>query len=254
LVLSAPPAGGLRTTTKVLLHAQDRFLREFFAVENEASHYDEVENVNVMTFGDKEPLTAVLTKMFRQEPHVVVLRDGLDSKALTLLCGEVANEDRMVVLTVRAKDCVEGLARAMITDAPVPDFAKHVAGALCQRLVRRLCDKCKEAYVPPPQVLKQLGIPEGRIQAFYRPPQVKADGPKDTCRECGGLGYKGQTAIFELLVADDSVRSALGSMAKIDAIRLAARKAGMKTLQEEGILLVARGVTSLPELLRVMKE
>jgi type II secretory ATPase GspE/PulE/Tfp pilus assembly ATPase PilB-like protein len=253
-VVSAPPAGGLRTTTKLVLQSQDRFLRECVTVESEASHYDEIENVHVVTFSEKDPLVPTLTRMFRQEPNVVLLRDGLDSKAMALMCGELADADRMILLTVRAKDSAEALARAMITDAPVPDFAKYVVGAMCQRLVRKLCDKCKEAYAPPPQVLKQLGIPEGRVPSFYRPPQVREDGAKDICRECGGLGYKGQTAIFELLVADDPLRAALGAMTKLDAIRLAARKAGMKTLQEEGILLVARGVTSLPELVRVMKE
>ena len=122
-----------------------------------------------------------------------------------------------------------------------------------QRLVRKLCDACKEAYTPPPQILQQLGIPEGRVQAFYRPPQPNPEEPKEPCEVCGGIGYLGRTAIFELLVVGDAVRKAL-TTAKLDLLRQAARKDGMKNLQEEGVLLVAKGVTSLPELMRVLKQ
>jgi len=133
---------------------------------------------------------------------------------------------------------------------PPGEWAKAVTGVLNQRLVRKLCDHCKEAYAPTPQVLQQLGIPEGRIQAFYRPPQQ----PEEVCPECGGIGYKGRTALFELLLVDDTVRKVLATSPKIDLLRQAARKAGMRSLQEEGVLLVAKGVTSLPELMRVMKQ
>ncbi len=137
--------------------------------------------------------------------------------------------------------------------APPAEVAGGVTAVLCQRLVRKLCDRCKEAYAPPSQVLRQLGIPEGRVRAFYRPYQPKPEDKTEVCRECGGLGYKGQTAIFELLVLDPDVGRVLATTPKLDLLRQAARQAGMKSLQEEGVLLVARGVTSLPELMRVMK-
>ncbi len=105
-------------------------------------------------------------------------------------------------------------------------------------------------------MLQQLGIPEGRVQAFYRPPQPTGGRgeTRDLCRVCGGIGYLGRTAIFELLVVGDAVRKVLAASPKLDLLRQAARKAGMKSLQEEGILLVAKGVTSLPELMRVLKQ
>ena len=125
---------------------------------------------------------------------------------------------------------------------------------LCQRLVRKLCTKCKQAYAPPPDVLRQLGIGTGRVGDFYRPPQAgPGEVARDICRDCGGVGYRGQTAIFELLVVDDAVRQTLAAVADLDAVRQAARRAGMKTFQEECMLLVARGVTSLAELRRVLK-
>jgi len=122
-----------------------------------------------------------------------------------------------------------------------------------QRLIRKLCEFCKEAYAPPAQVLQQLGIPEGKIQAFYRPRQPTEENP-EICPECGGIGYVGRTAIFELLVVDQAVRKALATSPKLDLVRQAAGKDGLRTFQEEGLVLVAKGVTSLPELIRVVKQ
>jgi len=92
------------------------------------------------------------------------------------------------------------------------------------------------------------------VQAFYRPPQPNPEEKKEVCRRCNGVGYFGRTAVFELLAVDDGVRKVLATTPKLDALRQTARNAGMRTMQEEGIILVAKGVTSLPELMRVMKQ
>jgi type II secretory ATPase GspE/PulE/Tfp pilus assembly ATPase PilB-like protein len=119
-----------------------------------------------------------------------------------------------------------------------------------------LCEKCKEAYPPPPEVLKQLGLPPGTIEALYRTPTVPIDPkhPDVVCDLCNGIGYYGRTAIFELLVVDDTIRQVLTTAPKLENLRAAARKMKHRGLQEEGVLLVARGVTSIQELLRVLKQ
>jgi type II secretory ATPase GspE/PulE/Tfp pilus assembly ATPase PilB-like protein len=156
----------------------------------------------------------------------------------------------LFISTVRAKDSAEALLRVLALGVPPAEFARGISAVFSQRLVRKLCEACKEAYAPAPQILKQLGIPEGRIQAFHRPPQQ----PEEVCKECSGIGYKGRTAIFELLLVGDTVRKVLSTSPKLELLRKAARKDGMRSLQEEGILLVAKGVTSLPELMRVLKQ
>ena len=124
------------------------------------------------------------------------------------------------------------------------------------RLIRKLCETCKEAYPPPAEVLKQLGLPAGRIESLYRPPTQPIDPkhPDVVCETCQGIGYYGRTGIFELLLVDDTIRQVLTTAPKLENLRAAARKAKHRTLQEEGVLLVARGVTSLQELLRVLKQ
>lgn len=251
VLISAMPASGLRSTTSMVLHKTDRFTREFISIEDESNRYEPVENVPVTPYRSSEGQTpdSILTKVFRTVPDVVVVRDLVNAETLRMMC-EATQDEKMFVGTIRAKDCAEAMLRVLAMKVQPKLFAKSITAVLNQRLIRKLCDSCKEAYAPTPQVLQQLGIPQGRVQAFYRPPQE----PEEVCPECNGIGYKGRTAVFELMVVDDTVRKLLAAGAKLDIIRQAATKAGMQSLQAEGVILVAKGITSLPELMRVMKQ
>jgi type II secretory ATPase GspE/PulE/Tfp pilus assembly ATPase PilB-like protein len=121
---------------------------------------------------------------------------------------------------------------------------------LNQRLVRKLCESCKEPYAPPPALLQKLGIPAGRVEEFFRHPEE----PEEVCQECHGIGYVGRTAIYELLAMNKQLRQALIDQPKLETLRNVARQSGHRTLQEEGIAAVVRGITSLPELMRVLKQ
>jgi type II secretory ATPase GspE/PulE/Tfp pilus assembly ATPase PilB-like protein len=127
-----------------------------------------------------------------------------------------------------------------------------VTAVLCVRLIRKLCEGCKVAYEPTPDLAKKLGLPEGKVEALYRTP--KPEEIEKPCKTCGGLGYIGRTGVFELLVVDDQVRQALLKEPKVEIVRKAAKAAGMRSFQEEGVLLIAKGVTSLAELQRVLKQ
>ena len=142
---------------------------------------------------------------------------------------------------------------ASLMKVPAQEFAACATAVVNQRLVRRLCDECKEAYTPPPDLLRKLGIPAGRVEVLYRPPQPSAE-DREVCSHCGGIGYRGRTSIFELLNVTDKLREALVKQPKLDVLRPLARKEGNRSLQEEGIVLVARGVTAVPELMRVLKQ
>jgi len=196
-----------------------------------------------------------LPKLIRTYPDVLVVRDMVNAETVSLLCGQVVDEHRLVFAGIRAKEAVEALLRVLLLKVPPEEFAGAITAVLNVRLVRKLCEKCKEAYAPPPDVLQQLGLPAGKISAFYRPPTKPLDPkhPEKKCEACGGISYIGRTGIFELLMVDDRMRQILTSSPKLELLRDAARKAKHRTLQEEGILLVVRGVTSLPEVLRVLK-
>lgn len=254
VLFSALPGQGLRTTVTVVLRAMDRFTREFVAVEEETNRYEAIENIPVTTYkaaAGESPLT-VFPGLFHKEPAVVVVRDLVNAETVNRMLEEIGTHGRLFISSLRAVDAIDAIYRVLAMKVLPSDLSKHLTAVVSQRLVRKLCEHCKEPYAPPQQTLAQLGIPPGRVQAFYRPHQPTEQ--EEPCPVCAGIGYLGRTGVFELLVLDDTMRKALAGGARPDAFRQVARKAGFRSLQEEGIVLVAKGVTSLQELVRVMKQ
>jgi type II secretory ATPase GspE/PulE/Tfp pilus assembly ATPase PilB-like protein len=254
LVIAATPEGGLTTLTDVSLMETDRLLRDFVAIEEEHHREREIENIDVSTYDEKkgEKASNLIPGLIRKYPNAYVIRDLTDPEAAKMLFGEVRDEERLVVTTAHAKTAPEALLRMLQNKVPQKDFAAVVTAVLCMRLIRKLCDACKIAYAPTPDLLKKLGIPAGKVEALYRVP--KAEEAEKPCKECAGVGFKGRTAIFELLIVDDKIREILVKKPELDLLRKAAKMAGMRPFQEEGLLLVAKGVTSLAELQRILKE
>ena len=256
VLFAALPGGGLTTTLDTAVRALDRYMYDVVAVEDVDNRQHDIDNVQVTTYNvaaGETPMT-VLPRMARAYPNVYVSRDLPDAETVRFFCSEV-KEDRMIVGGLRAKDSAEALLRILMLKVPAGEFAPAAAAVVSQRMIRKLCEKCKEAYAPTPEILKQIGLPPGRVQALYRPPEpVPGQQPPPPCPDCLGLGFRGRTAFFELLVVDNTVRQALIKTPKLEVVRAAARKAGMRTLQEEGIVMVVKGVTSLPELMRVLKQ
>jgi len=257
LILSAMPAGGLTTVTDVSLYETDRLMRDFFAVEEESHRERDIENIEVWTYNAaaNETPASKLAAIIRKYPNVLIVRDFVDDKTATMLfeiC-KPANEvrdDRLVITNVHAKEAPEALLRMLQQKVPQRDFAEVVTAVLNTRLIRKLCESCKIAYEPSGELVKKLGIPVGKVEQFYRTPKTEeVDKP---CLQCAGIGYRGRSGLFELLVVNQEIRGLLVKQPKLELLRKAARTARMRTLQEEGILLVARGVTSLQELQRVL--
>ena len=257
LLFSSMPGNGLTATIDAALSSADRFISNFVAVTDVDKPEREIENVHVTTFSSAagETPATVLPKLIRTYPDVIVVRDVADLETLAILC-EQAGEKRLVITSIRAKEAAEALLRVMMLKIPPAEFAGAVFGVLNVRLIRKLCEQCKEAYPPPAEVLKQLGLPAGRIESLYRPPTAPIDPkhPDVVCDVCQGVGYYGRTGIFELLLIDDDIRGVLTTAPKMENLRAAARKGKQRSLQDEGVLLVARGVTSIQELLRVLKQ
>lgn len=262
VIISAMPTGGLRTTWNLTLRATDRYMRDFAAIEDKAKPVTHVENIEVHAFDLQadESLDKLLPKVALREPDVFVLPELESGAALDILCRQVNEENRLVVLGVRAKETSEALLRVLSLKPNAEAFAQAATCVLNQRLVRRLCETCRQAYEPPADLLQKLGIPAGRVQVLFRefqpppPGQKRPKGEPEVCPDCGGLGYKGRIGIFELTNVDDRLRQALVRQPQLDTLRQLSRQAGNRTMQEEGILLVARGITSLTELQRVLKQ
>ncbi|MCA9247269.1 MAG: Flp pilus assembly complex ATPase component TadA [Planctomycetales bacterium] len=255
ILFSSMPAGGLTSTIDVALEETDRLMRNFVAVEDAARPEKEVENVEVTFYnaaGGETP-DALLPGIIRKYPDVFVVRDLVNVETVKILCNQVTDEKRLVIAGIRAKEAPEALLRVLLMKIPAKVFAPAATLVVNVRLVRKLCPDCKVGYQPTPELLQKLGLPQGRIQALYRDPKPEEREGEKTCSTCQGIGYRGRLGIFEVLPVNDKVREVLIKQPKIELLRKAAKLAGMRTLQEEGILQVAKGETSLPELMRVLK-
>jgi type II secretory ATPase GspE/PulE/Tfp pilus assembly ATPase PilB-like protein len=276
VLISAPPGGGFTTTWNGALKCTDRYLRDFAGLEDKNKHETDVENVKITEFDGAagETPDPLMRNLMLTQPDVLIFSDLCNAATVNGVC-KLANdpkEGKLVVAGVRATDAVEALLRVMLLKGSPAEFAKAVRAVLNVRLVRKLSTTCKQPYQPPPQLLAKLGIPQGRVKVLYRewqppPPDPEEDKkkrkkqlPPGACPlcelegpQCHGIGYHGRTGIFELLDVNDQLREAMVKQPKLDVLRKIARASGHRGLQEEGILLVAQGVTSLNELQRVLK-
>ena len=152
-------------------------------------------------------------------------------------------EKPLVLSTVHTHDAAGAVTR--LRDMGVEPFllASTLRTVLAQRLVRRLCDACREPYAADAATAHRLNVAEG--QTLFR-----ARG----CEHCRGTGYQGRSAIHELLVVDETLRSAILQGHDAGALQALAVQGGMLTLYDDGLRKVAAGVTSLDELLRVTQD
>jgi type II secretory ATPase GspE/PulE/Tfp pilus assembly ATPase PilB-like protein len=250
LLFSSAPAGGLTTLVDVVLNSCDRFMRDFAAVEDAQRREHDITNVEVTTYNSAsgESPATVLPKVARRRPNVLVVRDLVNADTVKQLSAQAA--ERLIVAAIPARDACEALLRVLLLKAPPREFAAAVTAVVHSRLLRRLCENCKEPYPPPPELLQQLGIPEGKVEVFYRPRQEK----EAICDSCRGIGYRGRIGLYELLQVSPAVREVLIKTPQIEPLRKAAREAGLISARDQAILLVARGVTSLEEVQRVLKS
>ena len=263
LLVSAPPAHGLRSTMTVFSRACDRFTKDVANVEDVNGASEPIENVTRGLYdpskGEK-PATPLADLLFRGIATIFV-RDMSSPETLQIACNalaEAAEEDeRLIITMLRAKDGVDTLKRFLAVGVPPQQVAPLITTVICQRLIRLLCDECKEAYEPEPKVLQQLRLNPNQVQQLFRKrtplPHPNEEAKRGICQKCHGVGYHGRTAMFELLSVSDAVKALLLANAEPAAIRQQFNKEGQQTFLHEGIRLLLKGAVSVEELSRVMK-
>ena len=248
LLCCGPTGAGKSTTLYVSLQEIDAYQRNIVTVEDPVEY--RIANVNQIEINTKagQTFATSLRSILRQDPDVVMIGEIRDKETAEIAC-QAANTGHMVFSTVHANDTITALYRLLELGVEPFMVANSVSAILAQRLARRLCPECREPYKAKPEFLKKMGIPGDRIEHFYRPPKD----PEDICPNCGGLGYKGRIGIFELLVVTDRMRDMIRDKGSLTNIRAEARKGGMLYMKEEGLRLLARGITSINEFQRVVK-
>jgi len=249
LLLSCGPTGaGKSTTLFAALNEIDSYQRNIITVEDPVEY--RLENVSQIEINSKsgQNFATSLRSILRQDPDVLMVGEIRDGETAKIAC-QAANTGHMVFSTIHANDTFTALFRLL--DLGVEPFviSTSITAILGQRLVRKLCPDCKEAYKPSSELLKKANLAPDKIEAFYRPPTD----PQYECPSCNGLGFRGRIGVFELLVITDRIRDMIRENPSMSAIKAEARKEGILYMQEEGLRLVVHGATSMQELLRVIK-
>jgi len=182
-----------------------------------------------------------LRSIVRQDPDVIMVGEIRDAQTADVAI-QAALTGHLVFSTVHTNDAAGAITRLL--DMGVENYliSSALLGILAQRLVRVICRTCIEPIEVAPALIAEIDNPgQDSIKAFHG----------KGCKECNHTGFRGRAGIYELLVVDDTVRQLILTKATSQTIRESARKKGMTTLREDGWKKVAKGITTVEEVLRV---
>ena len=187
-----------------------------------------------------------LRSILRQDPDIIMIGEMRDGETAQIAV-QSSLTGHLVLSTLHTNTAASAVVRMQDMGVERYLITSTVNGVLAQRLVRRLCPHCKTPVQPDPALLQSSGL--GRFLSGGAP-VYEARG----CDHCRGTGYQGRTAIHELLVVDEAMRSAILQGLDASALQSIAVKAGMYTLYDDGLRKVAAGVTSLDEVLLATQD
>jgi general secretion pathway protein E len=247
IVLVTGPTGSGKTTTLYSALSEIKSEDNKIVTTEDPIEY-QLEGINQIQVHAKVGLTfaACLRAILRHDPDVVLIGEIRDLETAENAT-QASLTGHMVFSTLHTNDSSGAFMR--LIDMGVEPFlvANTVEGVLAQRLVRVLCDECKESYRPDPDELPDDFPVEARLD-----PRLKLYRPGG-CECCRRTGYRGRMGIYELLVTNEEVRQLASQGASSDVIKKAAIKGGMETLRMDGWSKVLSGVTTLAEVMRVTK-
>jgi general secretion pathway protein E len=248
MITCGPTGAGKSTTLYAALQEIDSLENNIITIEDPVEY--KMANVTQIEINTKagQSFAGSLRSVLRQDPDIVMVGEIRDGETAKIAC-QAANTGHMVFSTLHANDTIAAMFR--LIDLEVEPFllSSSISAILGQRLVRKLCNDCKESYKPSADLIQKVGLPADKVEKFYRPPTNS----EATCPTCNGLGYSGRIGVYELLVITDRLRDLIRDNPNVTAIKAEARKNGMLYMKEEGLRLVVKGVTSVEEMLRVVK-
>jgi type II secretory ATPase GspE/PulE/Tfp pilus assembly ATPase PilB-like protein len=187
-----------------------------------------------------------LRSMLRHDPDVMMVGEVRDYETAEITI-RVALTGHLVFSTIHTNDAAGGVTR--LVDMGVEPFlvASAVEGFIAQRLVRVICDNCKSEFKPDKEILRELGVSRMDLS------KIKLYEGKG-CESCRFTGYKGRTAIYEILVMSEPIRELVLKRSSSDQIKKKALSLGMRTLRQDGWEKIKAGITTPGEVIRVTQE
>lgn len=240
-LVTGPTGSGKSTTLYSALGEMDGETLNISTVEDPVEY--DLEKCNQVQANEKVGLTfaAALRSLLRQDPDIIMIGEIRDNETARIAV-QAALTGHLVLSTLHTNDAPSSVSRLVNIGIEPYLIAASLNAVLAQRLVRRICDNCKEVYKVPENMQKYI------VNAGIDPKKLMHGAGCEHCRESG---YAGRAGIFELLVIDDMFRDMINKDSSVNNMRKAFMKSKQASLFDDGIKKVQKGVTTIEEVLRV---
>ena len=245
ILVTGPTGSGKSTTLYATLNIINSVDRNIITVEDPVEY--RLPGVNQIQVNIKAGLTfaSALRSILRADPDVVLIGEIRDRET-ALISMEAALTGHLVLSTLHTNDAPSAITRLVEMEVEPYLVASALDCVVAQRLARRLCDHCKEAYKPSKAELEQAGFPEkarGEIKELFRP---------SGCQRCGRTGFRGRLGLYEVMTITEEIERLSAEAKSSEDIKRLAVEQGMTTLREDGLEKARLGQTSVDEIFRVV--
>jgi len=247
ILVTGPTGSGKTTTLYSALSKLNRPEVNIMTAEDPVEYdFPGINQVNV-----KEEIglnfAAALRAFLRQDPDIIMVGEIRDEETASIAV-KAALTGHLVLSTLHTNDAPSTIARLIDMGVPPYLIADSLILVLAQRLIRKLCPKCKKPFKPSPERLKMIGLTPKDIEGYT----VYTEG--EGCVECNGTKYKGREGVYEVMLVTPTIREMILDERPIHEIRERAIEEGMLTLREAAVLKFIQGKTSIEEVLRATME
>jgi general secretion pathway protein E len=242
-LVTGPTGSGKTTTLYAAISEINNGQDKIITIEDPVEY--QLPGILQIPVNEKKGLTFArgLRSILRHDPDKIMVGEIRDPETAQIAV-QSALTGHLVFTTVHANNVYDVIGRFMHMGVDPYSFVSALNGILAQRLVRLSCSHCAESVVPSAQLLADSGLDPVRLGGY-------AFRAGKGCGQCRGTGYRGRKAIAEMMLLNDEIRELIGTRAPIRQVKEAAGRAGMRTLREAALELVARGETTLEEINRV---
>lgn len=252
ILVTGPTGHGKTTTLYAVLHILNTPSVNITTIEDPVEY--EFPRVNQTQVNPKAGITFAngLRALLRQNPDIIMIGEIRDNETVEIAI-HAALTGHLVLSSLHTNDAPSALPRLLDMGAPAFLLSSTVNLVIAQRLVRRICTSCIESYSASPEIMRLIKAQvelTGDTVASIPATLFRGKG----CKVCGNSGFQGQVGIFELFRINDAVREMILREAPISEVRKKAIEDGMTTMFEDGLVKVEKGVTTIEEILRVVKE
>ncbi|MFO0873721.1 MAG: ATPase, T2SS/T4P/T4SS family [Phycisphaerales bacterium] len=242
VVVTGPTGSGKTTTLYACLNELNTPDMKILTAEDPVE-YDIDGLVQCQVNVEQELTFARLLRSFlRQDPDIILIGEIRDLETAQIAI-QASLTGHLVFSTLHTNDAPSSILRLLDLGVEAFLLTATIEAIVAQRLVRRICVKCKEQYVPTEEQLMELNLKPADVQnqTFFR---------GRGCDGCNRSGYRGRMAIFEIMLMDDDIRELVIQQASTNVLRAEARRRGMRTLRESGLMAIYEGQTTIDEVVR----